>query len=131
MIFVDTGAWYADFVADDPDHKAARAFLKGNTDQLVTTDHVIGETVTLLRVRGRRRRAIQALSHLLSERITRIEWVREADMRDAFAVFQKFSDKDWSFTDCVSKVVMERLGAKKAFAFDHHFRQFGTVEVVP
>jgi hypothetical protein len=48
------------------------------------------------------------------EKAAQIEWVREADMRDAFVVFQKFSDKDWSFTDCVSKVVMERLGVKKA-----------------
>jgi len=131
VTFVDTGAWYADFVSDDPDHKAARAFLKKNTGRLVTTDHVIGETITLLRVRGRRARALDALTRLLSEKVARIAWVTEADVRGAFAVFQKFADKEWSFTDCVSYVVMERLGISKAFAFDHHFRQFGTVEVVP
>jgi predicted nucleic acid-binding protein len=92
---------------------------------------VIGETITLLRMRGRKRRALQAIARLLSQEAARIEWVSEADMRGAFAAFQKFSDKDWSFTDCVSKVVMERLGVKKAFACDQHFRQFGTVEVVP
>jgi predicted nucleic acid-binding protein len=31
----------------------------------------------------------------------------------------------------ISKVVMESLGVGTVFAFDHHFRQFGTVEVVP
>lgn len=40
-------------------------------------------------------------------------------------------DKQWSFTDCTSRVVMERLGIQKVFAFDDHFRQFGTVTVVP
>ena len=131
MIIVDTGAWYADFVGDDPDHAAARAFLKHNPDRLVTTDHVIGETITLLRMRGRRARALEALTRLLSEKAARIEWVKDADVREAFTVFQKFSDKEWSFTDCVSKVVMERLAIKRAFSFDRHFRQFGSVEVVP
>jgi predicted nucleic acid-binding protein len=45
-------------------------------------------------------------------------------------VFQRFHDKEWSFTDCTSRVVMQRLGIQRAFAFDDHFRQFGTVTVV-
>ena len=32
--------------------------------------------------------------------------------------------KDWSFTDCTSKVIMERLRMTHAFAFDSHFRLF-------
>ena len=49
----------------------------------------------------------------------------------AWDIFQKYADKEWSFTDCTSKVVMERLQISKAFAFDQHFRQFGNVVVVP
>ena len=40
-------------------------------------------------------------------------------------------DHDWSFTDCTSKVIIERLQILEAFAFDHHFDQFGTVTRVP
>jgi hypothetical protein len=82
-------------------------------------------------MRGRRRRALEALTRLLSEKTARIEWVKESDVRAAFSLFQRLSDKEWSFTDCVSYVIMGRLGIKKAFAFDHHFRQFGTVQVLP
>jgi len=46
-------------------------------------------------------------------------------------LFRDYADKRWSFTDCTSKVVMERLGIRTAFAFDHHFKQFGDVKVVP
>jgi hypothetical protein len=46
-------------------------------------------------------------------------------------VYRRFADKQWSFTDCVSKVVMDRRGIRTAFAFDGHFRQFGTVTTVP
>ncbi len=42
-------------------------------------------------------------------------------------VFRRYQDKQWSFTDCTSKVLIERLGIAEAFAFDHHFEQFGTV----
>ena len=49
----------------------------------------------------------------------------------SWLIFQQFRDKEWSFTDCTSYVAMQRLRIKSAFSFDHHFRQFGTVTVVP
>ena len=52
-------------------------------------------------------------------------------LQPAFEIFRKFEDKRWSFTDCVSRVVMEELKISTAFAFDDHFRQFGMVTVVP
>jgi predicted nucleic acid-binding protein len=38
------------------------------------------------------------------------------------------SDKNWSFTDCSSKVVIQKLRLTQAFAFDHHFHQYGSLE---
>jgi predicted nucleic acid-binding protein len=46
-------------------------------------------------------------------------------------VFLKYDDKQWSFADCTSKVVIEKLHLAAALSFDHHFKQFGTVAVVP
>ena len=46
-------------------------------------------------------------------------------------MMRQYQDKGWSFTDCVSRVIMQRLDIRTAFAFDDHFRQFGTVTVVP
>jgi uncharacterized protein len=59
-----------------------------------------------------------------------IHKITEAQVILAWNVFEHFSDKDWSFTDCTSKVVIEQFGIAESFAFDHHFRQFGTVQVV-
>ena len=55
MIFVDTGAWFALVVPTDPDHEAAVAWFDGNRDPVLTSDYVVDETLTLLRVRGERR----------------------------------------------------------------------------
>ena len=49
----------------------------------------------------------------------------------AIGLVRRFRDKNWSFTDCTSRMVMEKLAIGTAFAFDQHFRQFGTVSVVP
>jgi predicted nucleic acid-binding protein len=57
--------------------------------------------------------------------------VEDTDFDDAWDMFERFQDKEWSFTDCTSRVLIQRLGIQRAFAFDDHFRQFGTVAVVP
>ncbi|MBI4607169.1 MAG: type II toxin-antitoxin system VapC family toxin [Planctomycetes bacterium] len=131
MIFVDTGAWYAAFVPQDADHKAAREWRRQNREQLLTTDYVLTELLTLLRAKGENMRAVRLGEQILSGDIASLERVTADDVREAFDVFKRFGDKAWSFVDCTSYVVMKRLGIKKAFAFDHHFRQFGTVQVVP
>jgi len=56
MIFVDTSAWFTAVVPSDPDHSAAASWLAINHEALLTTDYVVDETLTLLRVRGERRR---------------------------------------------------------------------------
>ena len=53
MILVDTGAWFAVAVQNDPDHEAAMAWLSRNREPLVTTDYVMAETATLIRMRDK------------------------------------------------------------------------------
>ncbi len=131
MVFVDTGAWFAAFVPNDPDHEAASAWLSQNTATLVTTDYVLDELLTLLKRRGEFDRALRLGEHLLRGRIARFEWVTPPDVEAAWEIYRQFRDKAWSFTDCTSRVVIERLSISAAFAFDQHFRQFGNVTVVP
>jgi predicted nucleic acid-binding protein len=131
MIFVDTGAWFALLISDDPNHASARAWLAANQERLVLTDYVLDETLTLLLMRGQRQHALSFGREVLENDMAELVYLTVEDIEMAWGVFQKFQDKHWSFTDCTSKVVMERLGIKTAFAFDQHFRQFGTVTIVP
>jgi predicted nucleic acid-binding protein len=131
MIFVDTGAWFAAAVADDPDHEASLNFFDKNSQPLVTTDYVLDEVTTLLRARLLPSRAIEVGTAIIEQRYAKLLFVQDDDVLRAFEVFRKFSDKSWSFTDCTSYVLMQKFGITTACSFDHHFRQFGTVIVVP
>ena len=131
MIFVDTGAWFASVVPTDPDHQAAVAWLDANREPLLTSDYVVDETLTLLRARGEPRRAVVLGRRFFAGEIAQVQHLSEADVLESWRVFERFSDKHWSFTDCTSKVLMDRLGIMRAFAFDEHFRQFGTLAVCP
>ncbi len=131
MIFVDTGAWFASIVPTEIKHAEASRWLAHNQEPLLTTDYVVDEVLTLLRSRGEAPRALVLGERLLDQNLALVHFLSETEIRDAWNVFRRFADKQWSFTDCTSKVVMERLGVTTAFAFDQHFRQFGTVQVVP
>lgn len=131
MIFVDTGAWYSAYVAADERHQLAASWLEQNEEPLLTTDYVVVEFLTLCRARGFDRTGQQIGRWIWNEDLAEIEKVTSIDFEQAFSVFSTFNDKPWSFTDCTSRVIMQRLGITTAFAFDDDFRQFGTVDVVP
>ena len=109
MIFVDTGAWFASVVTSDPDHRKAVEWTVTNRRTLLTTDYVIDETLTLLRARGERLRAIELGSRLFDGSLAIVHRLTIAQLKAAWDTFREFDDKDWSFTDCTSKVVMADL----------------------
>ena len=131
MIIVDTGGWFAGFIPSDPDHAAAAAWMAANRTPLLTTDYIIDETLTLMRARSQNRKAIEFGTLVFAGRLATVHYLTPTEIATAWDVFHRFADKEWSFTDCTSKVVMESLGIATAFSFDQHFHQFGTITVVP
>jgi len=130
-VFVDPGAWFAYFVRRDPDHQAAVNWAQENRQPLVTTDYVLDELLTLLKLRESHRLAAAAGEVLLQQKVTRVERITETVFVAAWEVFRRYRDKGWSFTDCTSKAVMARLHIAQAFAFDTDFEEFGTIVRVP
>lgn len=129
--FADTSGWFALYIAADPDHKRACDWMVSNRMPLLTTDYVIDETLTLMRARGQSDIALEFGADVFSGKLGLVHYLTQDDITAAWDVFRRFADKEWSFTDCTSKVVIESRGVTTAFSFDQHFRQFGTVAVVP
>ena len=130
-VFVDTGAWFAYFIRRDPDHGPAREWVSYNNSPLITSDYILDELLTLLKIRESHTIAVAAGKILTEEKICKIIKITRDDLNRAWHIFIQFGDKGWSFTDCTSKVIMERLGISTAFSFDEHFEQFGSVVRVP
>ena len=131
MIFVDTNALFAYAVPDDEHHQVVKQWFRRNRVPLVVSDYIVDEILTLMRARGQAARATQLGELLFSGSLVSIHYLTEDDIQAAWQVFRTYTDKEWSFTDCTSKVIVERLGITHALSFDQHFRQFGTVTVVP
>lgn len=90
MILVDTGAWFAAFVPNDRDCPAANEWLNANHEPLVTSDYVVDELLTLLKVRGEYARAESLGGALLREDIVEMHWVTPEDVLAAWDVYQRF-----------------------------------------
>ena len=132
-LFVDTAGWMACADEADPAHRRAleardSALKSGKV--LVTTDYVIDETLTLIRLRLTLAAAEEWWTQLEGSSRLRWEWIGVARAEKARDVFFRYRDKRYSFTDCTSFVVMKELKLKEALTTDRHFRQMG-FEVLP
>ncbi len=118
-LFVDTSAWYAAADSGDVANSRAREIL-GSGESLLTTDHILIETWTLLRFRVHRT-AAEAFWAGLRSGVARIEVVGAADLQAAWTIGQDFPDQGFSLVDRTSFAVMERLGIQRAASFDDDF----------
>jgi predicted nucleic acid-binding protein len=126
--FIDTSALYALFLEADSKHRDAVAILRElnrERESLVTTDLVLFESYILVHARTGR-------TGLLAFRdvIRRSAWLQRVVTRSehesaAWELLEQRPDKDYSFVDAASFVVMRALGVERAFAFDAHFAQEG------
>lgn len=132
-LFVDTAGWMACADEADPAHNVAResrdgALRRGSV--LVTTDYVLDETLTLIRMRIGIDAAEAWWRQVESSARVRWEWIDILRAEKARQAFFRHRDKKYSFTDCTSMVVMHELKLKDALTTDRHFAQMG-FQVVP
>ena len=129
-MFVDTSAWFHLADPKASSHALARELLLHSRQRLVTSNFIFDEAVTLIRARVGHRLAVEFGEVLRASAITTVVSVTASDEAAAWDHFRRHDDKEWSFTDCTSFVVMRRLGIRCAFSFDDDFRQAG-FDVVP
>jgi len=134
MIFVDTAAFLAIENREDTYHARALNFRDNclKTGQtLVTSDYVLDESYTIIRLRAGHKVAIQFGEALRNSQLLHIEYITPEIIEEAWRLFKAFADHDFSFTDCTSFALMERLQINNAFTFDAHFREYGRFNVNP
>ena len=121
-LFVDTSIWYAAADSSDRSNARSKLILKSG-ETLVTSDHVLVETWTLLHHKLDRKAADRFWEGLRSG-IAVIEAVTLADLEVAWEIGFSWRDQDFSIVDRTSFAVMRRLGIDRAASLDADFAVF-------
>jgi hypothetical protein len=126
--FLDASYVIALALASDEHHNRAlqvAAEIEQHQSGLVTTRAVlleIGSALAKIRVRRDAVRLIDALQN--SARVEVVPLTEEI-IAQGWNLFRERLDKEWSWTDCISFVVMREHGLSMALTSDQHFEQAG------
>ncbi len=123
--FADTHYFIALLNREDEGHERARERSESLDRPLVTTEWVLVEVGDAMSSPPNRLRFTELTDFLRSTAAVRIIPASSDDFDNGFGFYRRCPDKDWSLTDCISFVVMERHGLTEALTADHHFAQAG------
>ncbi len=123
-IFVNSSGWLALYNRNDPHHPAARALweqLHGQPVRFVTTDYVLDQVYTVLKVFGSLHSAQAVQAVVKNSQLVRLFMVDAVIFDRAWRVFVEDEQPQWTFTDCVNFSVIQYLGISEVFTFDPSF----------
>jgi len=130
LSFVDTTIWASGIDASDTLHKdgsaVLRALASGHLASAITTDFVLDETLTLLKMRGGETDSIvKAIHNILSSSVVTLIYVDEILFHAALSTYKKY--ERLSFTDAVTLTVMQQRKIREIFSHDSDFDMRGIV----
>ena len=99
--------------------------LRAHRRQLLTSNFIIDETITLIRARLGWQAARIFDERARGGKLARYVAVEPQDEDAAWDIFVRYHDHAFSFTDCTSFAIMRRLGLTTAVSLDEDFRTFG------
>lgn len=123
VILLDTSALFASLDRRDPNYFQARVFLRKQRVIYLVPDTVFNEAMTLIKVRLGSELARSTGEQILAGAPIRLYRLTPEDANETWRIFCRYTDKDWSYTDCSILALSRRLDIQEVFAFDHHFDQ--------
>lgn len=132
-IFVNSSGWLALYNSNDRNHEAARQLWEGLRYQpvrLVTTDYVLDQVYTALKVFGSLQAAHAFHEVVGNSTLVRLFMVDSVIFDRAWETFLEDEQPHWTFTDCINYSVIQYLGVSEVFTFDPSFSAPGLV-IVP
>ncbi|TMJ36363.1 MAG: type II toxin-antitoxin system VapC family toxin [Alphaproteobacteria bacterium] len=125
----DSSAILALLDADDQDHARAVAVARAIASEArpsFVTNYIEAEAHALLtRKLGR----TIARQWLLTGGLPVVR-VLPAEEQRAREILARHADKDWTLCDAISFAVLDGRRVGRAFTFDHHFREYGHIQVL-
>ena len=123
--FADSFFYFALLNPTDAAHEQAEAFLENFDGKLITTAWVLTELADGMADPLDRQTFIRLHAALTTDPDVTVVPPDAALFAEGLALYSDRPDKEWSLTDCISFVVMQRHGLTEALTGDHHFDQAG------
>lgn len=130
IVFADTFYYLALVNPADSAHSRSVAFSRQADVQIVTTAWVVQELADALAPARTRSVFGRVLTAIRADSRTVLLAPDSTTWQTGLQRYAERPDKDWSLTDCISFLVMERRGLREALTGDHHFRQAGFVALL-
>jgi uncharacterized protein len=125
-VLADTFYFFAFLNEDDAAHARADAFTATFTGEYITTGWVLTELADgLARPCQQRGLLAEVLKDLRGNPRVRMIPTTDSLLNEGIDLYVRRQDKEWSLTDCISFVVMQREGITDALTGDHHLEQAG------
>jgi len=132
--FIDAQGWVALKNENDRHFEIAHQILQSLAavrTQFITTNFVLDEAYTVLRREAGHHIAVELGEEIRASKTLRVVHIGKNLQEEAWELFKNRNrGLDWSFTDCTSFVVMQRLHIKEALTFDHEFEQAGFIALL-
>ena len=131
VVFADTGYWVAVLGPKDTLNTKARAISSGLGEfRTLTTEMVLDELLAALSHLPERVFAIRGVDAIRADPNVEVVPQTSIQFREAFDLYKRMADKEWSLTDCASFEIMRVRGISEALAHDRHFEQAGFVALL-
>ncbi|MEX0271303.1 type II toxin-antitoxin system VapC family toxin [Leptolyngbyaceae cyanobacterium UHCC 1019] len=127
-VFVDNSYLVAILNPRDDRHQKAKEVSQSLGNYLsVTSEMVLTEFLNHFCARGSsfRQLAITATDKLCADPDVEIIPQTTEQVKQARLFYRKRLDKEYSLTDCVSMLIMEKMGIQDVLTHDRHFQQAG------
>jgi len=124
-VFADTAFFLALINPRDRYYRSASSLNSRLNVPLLTTAWVLLEFANAISASHARKSFERLLIRLRSESDAKIIAPEPDLFERGCQLYVSRPDKEWSLTDCISFVIMEREGLTDALTADHHFEQAG------
>ncbi len=129
MIYIDASYYLALLNSQDSNHqKAINLAKKYSAEQLVTSQIVIGETLTVGSMRIDKDLTIKFVNQIYDSG-TQIVLESPELVKQAYDYFSSVPSKNVSWADCFSFAVINQMKINQALSFDKDFKKYQSLYI--
>ena len=129
-VFADTYYFLALWNPHDQGHEKALTFTNVYREALITTDWILIELADALARPPNRQRFLRFVRILQQQKDLAIVPASRTLLEEGLDLYERRPDKEWSLTDCISFVVMQKERLAEVLTGDHHFEQAGFIALL-